>query len=47
MPGCAELGTTIGFDSMKPPLLPLIEPTQPVIVTVCAERLEAVVGVFG
>jgi hypothetical protein len=47
VPGCAELGTTIGFDSMNPPLDPLIEPMQPVMVTVCARLDDAVVCVFG
>jgi hypothetical protein len=47
VPGCAELGTTIGFDSMNPPFDPVIVPTQPVMVTVCARLEAAVVCAFG
>jgi hypothetical protein len=47
VPGCAELGTTIGFESMNPPVEPLALPTHPVIVTVCALLDADVVCEFG
>jgi hypothetical protein len=47
VPGCPELGTVTGFESMKPPVEPFIAPTQPVIVTVCALVDDAVVCVLG
>jgi len=37
-----EPGTTIGLDSMKPPVEPLMLPTHPVIVTVCRPRADVV-----
>jgi len=46
VPGCAELGTTIGLLSTKPPPDPVALPTHPVIVTVCAALVDAVVCAF-
>jgi hypothetical protein len=38
---------TTGFDSMNPPDDPLIEPMQPVIVTVCAAFVDVAVCALG